>query len=216
MCPCPCLPRQVIMMSATLDADKFAGYYSDVATASSSGGGGGGGRAGRCPVIDIPGQTFPVEDLFLEDVAALTGYVPRTLAIERAKHQGKSGGGGGGGDGCDGGGGESDPENDGDDDEGDDDDDHGGAGGTGGTGGGGGSEAPAVSRFGERAKAAKAGRELGGAVDVASALDYRLIARLVATVVRARTSSLVLVSLLIVSCFIAMTVLVSLLIVSLP
>ena len=46
-------------MSATLDADKFAGYW-----------------GANTPRIHIPGRTFPVADYMLEDVLSLTGYIP--------------------------------------------------------------------------------------------------------------------------------------------
>lgn len=48
---------RVVLMSATLDADKIAGYF------------------GGCPVISIPGRTFPVESVYLEDIVEQTGYV---------------------------------------------------------------------------------------------------------------------------------------------
>lgn len=47
---------KLILMSATINADKFAKYY------------------GGCPMITIPGFTFPVEDLYLEDILKETGY----------------------------------------------------------------------------------------------------------------------------------------------
>lgn len=50
----------VILMSATLDADRFANYW-----------------GGSIPRLHIPGRTFPVTDYTLEDVLLLTGYVPR-------------------------------------------------------------------------------------------------------------------------------------------
>lgn len=50
---------RVVLMSATLDADKFAGYWGK-----------------NTPRIHIPGRTFPVEDYMLEDVLSLTGYIP--------------------------------------------------------------------------------------------------------------------------------------------
>jgi ATP-dependent RNA helicase DHX57 len=57
----PKYPRlRVILMSATLDADRFAGYWGT-----------------STPRIHIPGRTFPVIDFTLEDVLSLTGYVPR-------------------------------------------------------------------------------------------------------------------------------------------
>jgi HrpA-like RNA helicase len=50
---------RVILMSATLDADRFAAYWGDAT-----------------PRMHIPGRTFPVVDFMLEDVLALTGYIP--------------------------------------------------------------------------------------------------------------------------------------------
>ncbi|KAM0753239.1 P-loop containing nucleoside triphosphate hydrolase protein [Meredithblackwellia eburnea MCA 4105] len=47
---------KVILMSATVDADKIAAYM------------------GGCPVITVPGRTFPVASHFLEDVVELTHY----------------------------------------------------------------------------------------------------------------------------------------------
>lgn len=57
------LPRRpdlrLILMSATLNADLFAKYY------------------GNAPKIHIPGLTFPVSELYLEDVLEKTRYVIR-------------------------------------------------------------------------------------------------------------------------------------------
>lgn len=50
----------VILMSATLDADRFANYW-----------------GGNIPRMHIPGRTYPVIDYTIEDVLSLTGYVPR-------------------------------------------------------------------------------------------------------------------------------------------
>ena len=46
-------------MSATLDAERFLGYWE-----------------GETPRIHIPGRTFPVQDFMLEDVLAVTKYIP--------------------------------------------------------------------------------------------------------------------------------------------
>jgi ATP-dependent RNA helicase DHX29 len=43
-------PLQVVLMSATLDASLYSGYF------------------GNCPVLSAAGRTHPVEHLFLEDV----------------------------------------------------------------------------------------------------------------------------------------------------
>ena len=47
---------KVILMSATLNAEQFSRYY------------------GGCPMINIPGFTYPVEEFYLEDVIELTGF----------------------------------------------------------------------------------------------------------------------------------------------
>jgi HrpA-like RNA helicase len=47
---------QLILMSATLNADSFARYFDD------------------CPAIEIPGRTFPVTQYLLEDVIEVTKY----------------------------------------------------------------------------------------------------------------------------------------------
>uniref|UniRef100_A0AAY4EET9 RNA helicase n=1 Tax=Denticeps clupeoides TaxID=299321 RepID=A0AAY4EET9_9TELE len=48
---------RLILMSATVDCDKFSSYFN------------------RCPVIAIPGRTFPVDVFHLEDIVECTGYV---------------------------------------------------------------------------------------------------------------------------------------------
>ncbi|XP_072515206.1 ATP-dependent RNA helicase DHX29 [Salminus brasiliensis] len=48
---------QLILMSATVDCEKFSAYFN------------------RCPVVTIPGRTFPVEVFHLEDIVEETGYV---------------------------------------------------------------------------------------------------------------------------------------------
>ncbi|XP_050100342.1 putative ATP-dependent RNA helicase DHX57 [Anopheles aquasalis] len=48
---------KVILMSATLNSNLFASYFGDI------------------PVLDIPGRTFPVEQLFLEDILERSGFV---------------------------------------------------------------------------------------------------------------------------------------------
>ncbi|CAG0915799.1 unnamed protein product [Notodromas monacha] len=46
---------RVVLMSATLNAELFSEYF------------------GKCPVLHIPGLTFPVEEFYLEDIIKLTG-----------------------------------------------------------------------------------------------------------------------------------------------
>ncbi|KAK2151742.1 hypothetical protein LSH36_353g09030 [Paralvinella palmiformis] len=47
---------KVILMSATMDAGKFSSYFQ------------------HCPVIEVPGRTYPVEVHHLEDILEVTGY----------------------------------------------------------------------------------------------------------------------------------------------
>lgn len=53
------LPRRpdlrLVLMSATLNAAMFAAYFGD------------------CPMLHIPGFTYPVTELFLEDALVITG-----------------------------------------------------------------------------------------------------------------------------------------------
>ncbi|XP_005159264.3 ATP-dependent DNA/RNA helicase DHX36 isoform X1 [Danio rerio] len=50
---------KVVLMSATLNAEKFSKYFNN------------------CPMIHIPGYTFPVTEYLLEDVVELLGFQPR-------------------------------------------------------------------------------------------------------------------------------------------
>lgn len=43
-------------MSATVDSDKIANFF------------------GGCPIIHVPGRTFPVDTLYLEDAIEHTGW----------------------------------------------------------------------------------------------------------------------------------------------
>ncbi|XP_068613399.1 ATP-dependent DNA/RNA helicase DHX36-like [Brachionichthys hirsutus] len=52
---------KVILMSATLNAQKFSKYFD------------------HCPMVHIPGLTFPVEEFLLEDIVELTRYCPQNL-----------------------------------------------------------------------------------------------------------------------------------------
>ncbi|KAG7394293.1 hypothetical protein PHYBOEH_005405 [Phytophthora boehmeriae] len=53
-------PLKVILMSATLNAASFQQYF---------------GGATMCPMIEVPGRTFPVEQFYLEDVLEKTQFV---------------------------------------------------------------------------------------------------------------------------------------------
>ncbi|XP_010127016.1 PREDICTED: putative ATP-dependent RNA helicase DHX57, partial [Chlamydotis macqueenii] len=58
---------RIVLMSATLNAELFSQYFHS------------------CPVINIPGQTFPVDQFFLEDVIAMTRYVLEDSSPYRRK-----------------------------------------------------------------------------------------------------------------------------------
>ena len=79
---------RVVLMSATMDATKFAEYF-----AAESGG-------RPCPVLEIPGFTHPVRELYLEDAVRLCEYSLRPGSDFARK--GPPGGGGGKGGGFDG------------------------------------------------------------------------------------------------------------------
>lgn len=72
----PAFPQlKVVLMSATLDADVFAGYF-------------GGDSVGR---VHIEGRTFPVQDLYLDDVVRLTqGANSRPIAAAADEDDGDS------------------------------------------------------------------------------------------------------------------------------
>ncbi|OJD13142.1 hypothetical protein AJ78_06365 [Emergomyces pasteurianus Ep9510] len=57
---------KLILMSATLDADIFTRYF------------GGDGNVGR---VNISGRTFPVEDLYIDDVVRRTGFNPNNSSL---------------------------------------------------------------------------------------------------------------------------------------
>ena len=47
---------RVVLMSATVDAEKISSYF------------------GGCPVLHVPGRTFPVDIRFLEDAVEFTQW----------------------------------------------------------------------------------------------------------------------------------------------
>ncbi|KAL6479481.1 hypothetical protein MHYP_G00129140 [Metynnis hypsauchen] len=67
---------KIILMSATLNADKFSKYF------------------GNCPMIHIPGYTFPVKEYLLEDVVEMLRFRPqqqdRRPRFRRGFMQGRS------------------------------------------------------------------------------------------------------------------------------
>ncbi|RLN45151.1 hypothetical protein BBJ28_00025681, partial [Nothophytophthora sp. Chile5] len=68
---------RVILMSATMNSELFVKYFSSITRTP-------------CPVLDIPGFTYPVECNFLEEVLGQTRYeVPKYLLVDK-KHKKKS------------------------------------------------------------------------------------------------------------------------------
>ncbi|EDW36419.1 GL17788 [Drosophila persimilis] len=57
----------VILMSATIDTTLFSKYF------------------GNCPVLEVPGRAFPVQQFFLEDVLQMTGFVPSLESRRKRK-----------------------------------------------------------------------------------------------------------------------------------
>lgn len=56
---------KVVLMSATVDAERFSNYL------------------GRAPILNVPGRTFPVQVKYLEDALEATGYVPSQISHEK-------------------------------------------------------------------------------------------------------------------------------------
>jgi ATP-dependent RNA helicase A len=49
---------RVILMSATIDTTLFSAYF------------------GKCPIVEVEGSAFPVQEYFLEDCIQMTNFVP--------------------------------------------------------------------------------------------------------------------------------------------
>ncbi|KAF3916879.1 hypothetical protein ABW20_dc0110426 [Dactylellina cionopaga] len=60
---------KVILMSATVDANKFSEYLDDA------------------PIFQIPGRTFPVQTFYLEDAVELSGFVISDESVRRNRRQ---------------------------------------------------------------------------------------------------------------------------------
>ncbi|XP_017045660.2 dosage compensation regulator isoform X1 [Drosophila ficusphila] len=57
----------VILMSATIDTTLFSNYF------------------GGCPVLEVPGRAFPVQQFFLEDILQMTEFVPSVESRRKRK-----------------------------------------------------------------------------------------------------------------------------------
>ena len=49
---------RVVLMSATIDTTLFSRYFND------------------CPIVEVPGRAFPVQEYYLEDCIQLTQFMP--------------------------------------------------------------------------------------------------------------------------------------------
>ncbi|CDF36697.1 similar to DEAH (Asp-Glu-Ala-Asp/His) box polypeptide 57 [Chondrus crispus] len=79
---------RIVLMSATLDANKFAEYFSSTLSR--------GNKRATVPIVSIPGRTFPVEELYLEDAVRFSQYRLRPGAryakrVGKVVHKGKYG-----------------------------------------------------------------------------------------------------------------------------
>src|SRR6056297_1488473 len=68
---------KLILMSATLQADLFQEYF------------------GNCPAVHVPGRTFPVRHVFLEDIEAKLASVKSVPGMSQGGGGGNGRGGGG-------------------------------------------------------------------------------------------------------------------------
>lgn len=86
---------KVVLMSATMDVTVFTRYFgrvgSRIASTKARRGGAGGTEERFCPVIKVPGRTFPVRDLFLDDVVRRLDYSPPWFVqLERAREEART------------------------------------------------------------------------------------------------------------------------------
>ncbi|KAI9342849.1 P-loop containing nucleoside triphosphate hydrolase protein [Obelidium mucronatum] len=72
---------RLILMSATIDSETFSNYFNGA------------------PVLNIPGFTHPVQDVYLDEILRVSKYVPEAFKNRPAAGQDDGGGGGSGGDG---------------------------------------------------------------------------------------------------------------------
>jgi ATP-dependent RNA helicase DHX36 len=59
---------KVVLMSATMDTELFAGYFGHKDEE---------GRSVGCPHLSVPGRTFPVKELYLEDIKEMLKAYPK-------------------------------------------------------------------------------------------------------------------------------------------
>ena len=62
---------RIILMSATIDTSLFSKYFGD------------------CPVLEVPGRIYPVQEYFLEDCIQMTNFVPEPVLEKNRKNKNK-------------------------------------------------------------------------------------------------------------------------------
>ena len=60
---------RIILMSATIDTSLFSNYF------------------GKCPVVEVPGRVFPVQEYFLEDCVQMTNFLPDPVQRKSNKNK---------------------------------------------------------------------------------------------------------------------------------
>ena len=62
---------RIILMSATIDTYLFSKYFGD------------------CPVLEVPGRIYPVQEYFLEDCIQMTNFLPEPVQEKNRKNRNK-------------------------------------------------------------------------------------------------------------------------------
>ncbi|XP_059486381.1 dosage compensation regulator isoform X2 [Neocloeon triangulifer] len=62
---------RIILMSATIDTSLFSNYFNN------------------CPVVEVPGRAFPVQEYFLEDAVRMLNFVPSAESRKRSRDKDK-------------------------------------------------------------------------------------------------------------------------------
>ena len=60
---------RIILMSATIDTTLFSTYF------------------GNCPVVEVPGRSYPIQEYFLEDCIQMTNFMPEPINRKNKKRE---------------------------------------------------------------------------------------------------------------------------------
>ena len=60
---------RIILMSATIDTTLFSNYF------------------GNCPVVEVPGRSYPIQEYFLEDCIQMTNFMPEPIHKKNKKKE---------------------------------------------------------------------------------------------------------------------------------